>query len=438
MKTRQKILPAVCCISLLGACASNQTVSLAPLTIKAINPIAAIKTNSKPESFYQLGRYYQGQNRYELAIAAYQKALAADNGFVEARNGLGVIFSRQGQYKEAIAAFKLAIQQAPKAAHLYSNLGYAYYLQGQYADSVAALVQATSLDPNNQHALNNLGLVYAKAGNAVEAMQTFSQAATQLTVTQAATQASAVESPTFTAPVIGTTSVSGNITGNISSKTLTSEVASTSNASRLASLPESKPHESKPIESKPIESNSTEVLAVNIQSLTLPKELDAIRLAATALPVVESRTRLVPLKPHVSELQMQAYEPITQVVPQSSVPEALADNAGAAKLKLEVANGNGVAGMAGKVGQFLRSQGYAVPRLTNHKPFQVRMTQIQYRPGYLAQAQLLQASLPEAANLIKQNNMRADIGIRLLLGKDVVTRTAYFDGKTALPLVALN
>src|SRR5450830_569810 len=174
MKTKHKILPALCCISLLSACASNQSVSVAPWSIK---PMTAMSSNDKPEALYQVGRYYQGQNRYDLAMAAYQRALAADNGFVEARNGLGVIYSRQGKYREAIEAFLAAIQQAPKAAHIYSNLGYAYYLQGQYGESVTALQQATALDPANQRALNNLGLAYAKAGNKGESVQAFAQAA---------------------------------------------------------------------------------------------------------------------------------------------------------------------------------------------------------------------------------------------------------------------
>lgn len=408
MKTRHKILPAVCCISMLSACASNQAVSVAPFTIK---PMTAINTKQKPESFYQIGRYYQGQNRYEQAIEAYQKALAIDNNFVEARNGLGVIFSRQGKYNEAIAAFKSAIQQAPKAAHLYSNMGYAYYLQGQYTASVTALVQATSLDPNNQHALNNLGMAYAKAGRNVESMQAFSQAI--------ATESLAVTSTATLPANLANTTSDNTFTGNTSAPTVLAVAQPSTSAVETPVM-------------------IAVVSAVEVESLALPKNRGVIKPAFVSVPIVESNTKLVQLKPHVSELQIQRQKPILMTLEPTLALAASDENVSLAKLKLEVANGNGINGMAGKVGQFLHAQGFRTARLTNQKPFHVRMTQIQYRAGYQAEAQFLQANLPEAAELVQQNNMRADIGIRLLLGKDVATRTAYFDGKTTQHLVALN
>ena len=394
MKSKHKFLPAVCCISLLSACASNQAVSVAPWTIK---PVTAINANNKPEDFYQTGRYYQGQNRYDQAIEAYQKALAIDNKFVEARNGLGVIFSRQGKYNEAIEAFKLAIQQSPNATHLYSNMGYAYYLQGQYADAVATLVQATSLDPKNQHALNNLGLAYAKVGQPVDAMQTFSKAALQQSL------------PIAAADNIPTTSIS--------------EVP-VSAVAPVTPLPS-------PAKEIAVVVSADEVV------LALPKDRGIIRPAAMSVPMIESSTKLVQLEPHVSELKMQQYKLASDPLLETLALASNSDNA-LGKLRLEVANGNGVAGLAGKVRQFLSNQGYVTSHITNQKPFQVRMTQIQYREGYQAEAQLLQASMPEMAELVQRNNMRTDVGIRVLLGKDIAKRTAYFDGKHERVLVAFN
>ena len=394
MKSKHKFLPAVCCISLLSACASNQAVSVASWTIK---PVTAINANNKPEAFYQTGRYYQGQNRYDQAIEAYQKALAIDDKFVEARNGLGVILSRQGKYNEAIEAFKLAIQQSPNAAHLYSNMGYAYYLQGPYADAVAALVQATSLDPKNQHALNNLGLAYAKVGQPADAMQTFSKAALQQSL------------PIAAADNIATTSVSEV------------PVSAVAPATPLPS----------PAKEIAVVVSADEVV------LALPKDRGIIRPAAMSVPMIESSTKLVQLEPHVSELKMQQYKLASDPLLETLALASNSDNA-LGKLRLEVANGNGVAGLAGKVRQFLSNQGYVTSHITNQKPFQVRMTQIQYREGYQAEAQLLQASMPEMAELVQRNNMRTDVGIRVLLGKDIAKRTAYFDGKHERVLVAFN
>jgi tetratricopeptide (TPR) repeat protein len=299
MKSKHKFLPAVCCISLLSACASNQTVSVAPWTIK---PVTAINANNKPEAFYQTGRYYQGQNRYDQAIEAYQKALAVDDKFVEARNGLGVILSRQGKYNEAIEAFKLAIQQSPNAAHLYSNMGYAYYLQGQYADAVAALVQATSLDPKNQHALNNLGLAYAKVGQPVDAMQIFSKAALQQSL------------PIAAADNIPTTSVS---------EVPVSAVAPVTTSSGYFTLVTAQPAPAKEI--------AVMVSPDELPLLDLPKDRGIIRPAATIVPMIESSTKLVQLEPHVSELQMQQYKPASDPLLETLALASNSDNAHGAK-----------------------------------------------------------------------------------------------------------
>lgn len=418
MKTKHKILPALCCISLLSACASNQSVSVAPWSIK---PMTVMSSNDKPEALYLVGRYYQGQNRYDLAIAAYQRALAADNGFVEARNGLGVIYSRQGKYREAIEAFLAAIQQAPKAAHIYSNLGYAYYLQGKYGESVTALQQATTLDPANQRALNNLALAYAKAGNKGESVQIFAQAANVAADTTAVV-----------------TVVPESVTAPVAIAAVPSQSASLRPAEGASVYAAQQTEINLARASKPVAQN-IEVLELKVQKpelqmLALHKDRGVIRPASTVatVPDVDSHVKLVQLAPNVYELHKQQYnaEPI-QVAAVVKIP-------GTAKLRVEVANGNGVTGMAGKVGQFLRSQGYPVARLTNQKPFQVRMTQIQYRDGHLAEAQLLRSSLPEVPELVQRNDMRADVGIRLVLGKDVATRTAYFDGKLGQFQLALN
>jgi Flp pilus assembly protein TadD len=390
MNAKHKILPAVCCIALASGCASNQTTSAAPWTIKT----TAIAKNSKdkPEAMYQLGRYYQGQNRFNEAINAYLKALNADADFVEARNGLGVIYSKQGKYREAIDAFQAAIQQSPKAAHLYSNMGYAYYLQGQYAESVKALQQATALDPNNQRALNNLGQAYAKAGNTSQSAQAFAEA---ISVEHLNHTASEVAAPAQRVPA---------------------------NVTNIAATPVADASE------KTIAAQDTEILAI-------PKDRGVIKTADSSvlvLPVVETRAKLVPVAPHVSELQLRPQTTEEMQVVSDDHFQALK------KVRLEVANGNGVGGAAGKVGKFLRGHGYTAARLTNQKPYKTKTTQIHYRSGYEAQAELLQSKLLDAPELVERHDMRADVNVRVVLGKDMVTQLAHYEYQLKEMQLAFN
>jgi len=390
MNTKHKILPAVCCIALMTSCASNQSTSAAPWTIKTT---AVTKSrNDKPEAMYQLGRYYQGQNRFNEAVNAYLKALNADANFVEAHNGLGVVYSRQGKYREAIAAFQAAILQTPKAAHLYSNMGYAYYLQGQYAESVKALEQATKLDPHNQRALNNLGQAYAKAGSTTQSALAFSEAISVEKTANAVAE-----------PAVPAQNMPANVT-NIA----------------VASAPDA---------------NVEKATVQDAQMLAIPKDSGVIRTASPApalVPVVESRAKLVPVAPHVSELQLR---PESADMVQVASAEALQD---LQKVRLEVANGNGVSGAASKVSKFLRGQGYAAARLTNQKPFKTKTTQIYYRSGYEAQALLLQSKLLDAPKLIERNDMRANISVRVVLGKDMVTQLAHYEYQAKTMQLALH
>jgi Tfp pilus assembly protein PilF len=357
MKFNQRILPTVCCIALFSACASDRPMKEVrrSVTQKTVTSNANVNTNTT----YKIGKYYQAQNRYDLAIGAYQKVLAADNGFVEARNGLGVVYSRQGRYREAIAAFQVAIQQAPAAAHLYSNMGYAYYLQGQYAESVVALKQATMLDPSNQLAINNLELALAKAGNYSTSAQVFAEADSGhgTTVTQIAVGQS---------------------------------------------------------DAKPL--NLPNDIGVSQSSTAMP----STPVAVAGVSVVESRVQLVQVAPHVYELH---YKQTLSESPQIVAVEMPSN------VKIEVSNGNGVTGMAGTVGRFLRAQGYPAARLTNQKPFQVNLTQIQYRNGHEIEAQALRANLIGTPELVQRDDLHSNVSIRLVLGKDVATQTAYFDRK---------
>ena len=393
MKTRQLILPAICCLPLLSGCASNQSASAEPWTVK---PMSSIKHSSdKPEAMYQLGRYYQGQNRHDLAISAYLRAIAVDGGYVEARNGLGVIYSMQGKHDEAAEAFKAAVQQAPKASHIYSNLGYAYYAQGLYAESIAALEQATALDPANQRALNNLGLAYAKAGNPDGSKLAFAKADSAQSAARAVAAAKAAQQ-------------------DADARSISNAAVDYGAPAAASSMPVPQPY---------------------LQTLTPTHAGGIISQASTgtAVPVAESRVKAVKVAPYVYELREQYVEP-AQVAAAASKP-VTDGKLDAGTSRIEVSNGNGITGMAKKVGQFLHGGGYPAARLTNQKPFQVMLTQIQYRDGYQAQALRLQSSMPGRPELAQSNDMRTDIGVRLVLGKDMAWHLAYFDserGKTRL------
>lgn len=368
MKTKKMILPMVCCIPFLGSCTSPQTTSSQTW---GVNPVYSInQTSDSPDALYQLGRYYQGQQRYEQAAAAYHRALAANPDFVEARNGLGVIYAMQGRHEDAIAAFRIAISKAPDAAHLHNNLGHALYLQGSYNEAVSALEQATKLDPGNQRALSNLGLASAKAN-----------------------ESGSVPSVTVAATTAQDNTTQAVATLPIEPAALAQDARQPDSSTKLAAIP--------PAQAK----NRLETIQVAENVYELREQIKPVQMATAMANAQPTDT---PVKP--------------------------------AKLRLEVSNGNGMTGFARKVSGYLGQQGYPASRLTNQKPFQVAVSQIQYRPGYRDQALSLKSSLPDKPDLelVQSSKLRADIQARLLLGKDLSQRAAQFESGDRTILVASN
>ena len=259
-------------------------------------------SSDNPAALYQIGRYYQGQHRLEKAADAYRRALAADPGFVEARNALGVVYSLQGRYGEAIGEFEAAAKLSPGSAYIRNNLGYVYYLQGKYADSVSALKQAASLAPGDEKARNNLELASRRLGKTAASSET---------------------------PV-----------------------------SR--------------------ESSGVVVYPSAAQSAKLPED------------------RVDAKKPD--------------------------------RYRIEISNGNGVNGFARRVGAELVSQGYPVGRYTNQKPFDVKVSHLEYRAGYGEKAGLVARMLPVKARMIEAADLRRDISVRLVLGRDFEGRNIAANG----------
>lgn len=141
----------------LSSCASmyhGKNGSFADFEIK---PVMKVKhASGSAKIWYLLGRYYQGKMKYKKAITAYEMALTKNPHYVEAHNGLGVIYAAQGNHESALRYFHKAVELAPRTAYLHNNLGYAYLIQRQENKAVDSLKRALQLDPDNKSARINL------------------------------------------------------------------------------------------------------------------------------------------------------------------------------------------------------------------------------------------------------------------------------------------
>ena len=163
-KLNRITLSVIAALSMAGCASSIQKQAEQP---PAVQPVLSVHDVVTAEGMYRLGRYYEGQARFELAINAYREAIRRDPLMVEAYTALGTSLAAQQRYEDAIRQFQAAIVLAPNAAYLHNNLGYAYFLSGQTEQAIKALEEAQRLDPGHARSAENLRVAQAKLGNTV-------------------------------------------------------------------------------------------------------------------------------------------------------------------------------------------------------------------------------------------------------------------------------
>ncbi len=129
-----------------------------------------------------LGRYDVAGN-IEKAIAAFQKAIAADPNYALAYAGLGEGYWRKLLASRDKASGELAVTNAEKAVQLdgslaisHAILGQVYGAVGRKPEAIAHLRKAIELAPTNAEAPRQLAQILAETGQLKEAEESYIQA----------------------------------------------------------------------------------------------------------------------------------------------------------------------------------------------------------------------------------------------------------------------
>jgi hypothetical protein len=86
--------------------------------------------------------------------------------------------------------------------------------------------------------------------------------------------------------------------------------------------------------------------------------------------------------------------------------------------RIEISNGNGATGLAMGISHLLAAQGAAPARLTNHKPYGVARSGIQFVAGAEQEARQVNQALPVQLPLTQVASLERKAPVRVLLGKD--------------------
>jgi tetratricopeptide (TPR) repeat protein len=143
----------------------------------------------------------------------------------------------------------------------------------------------------------------------------------------------------------------------------------------------------------------------------------------------DAGVQLVNISPQIFELRAPTATfrlPIQQPAAQATVLAPPANPAPVRTYRLEVANGNGATGLAKRVSQQLGEKDVRTVRLTNQVPA-VAATEIQYRDGYAGEAARLAGALKSQPLVVRNDQLRGDIHVRLVIGRDVASEVALFE-----------
>jgi len=115
------------------------------------------KLPKKAQLAYQQGVKLLGARKMEEASSALRAAIAADPGFMQAHNALGMLYGVQGRYADAETEFHVALGLDPQASIPLYNLGVAYMRAGRFLEAEQSAREALRLAPTSAHAQLLLG-----------------------------------------------------------------------------------------------------------------------------------------------------------------------------------------------------------------------------------------------------------------------------------------
>lgn len=405
----------------------------------------SIPEHRDADYLYRLGRHFQQRGRYELAIQPFLQVIERDPQRVDAYNALGVSYDQLSKFDLAKQCYQRALILKPDFAAAYNNLGYSCLMQGRPDAAIEYLHRAISLQNSNPRFHNNLALAYRRSGRDL------------MTAGISGNVESSRIDKTPGNPVAGwhADQVIARAIADIHRRqpdhTATSSSGSSMHENQAwgdpapprpvtttikGTHPASPDNDFRPVWVAPqiviANGNGEYRMARNMGRYFADKGFDILRLA-NADHFGYARTQIVynnGQRQDACDLARLLFGPAIECdlisTNRTHGPVKVLigrDIAGLnlllnGRLRIQVANGNGAQGMAGKLTAYFRTKGYTVSRPTNAGHFNYQLTQIIYPTNRLDNARFLARELPGncSGNLV--HDERLENRIHIIIGKD--------------------
>ena len=354
------------------------------------------KVDGDAEAKYQMARYFQKQNKHKLAIEELKEVILIDPFFAKAYNALGVSYDQLREFKNAIHFYKLAIKIDPNLDYVYNNLGFSYLLRGDYGRAIDTFHKAIKLDEKNKRFRNNLGLAYAKKGEYEQALAQFRITGDEVSANHKLGQILYKE---------GKYELAGKYNA-LSSQTKVSSHTAPSSVS------------SDGIEKDPQPEMLQEPI---IHESRTPQKQDEVTAELKRMDFdTKSSQNNYSETTSISKNRLPSIENSEEVNEISNRENHISKDY-TVEFEIEISNGNGVDGMAKRLGNYLTQKGFKVTRLRNARSFNHETTKIFYYNGYAQDVSRLLKEIPveyDKKNLIELKQTGKHI--KILIGKDII------------------
>jgi hypothetical protein len=139
-------------------------------SLSVIERKAAAPTPTDARQWFERGSALERHDA-DASIAAYERAIALDPAFVDARINLGRLLHERAQLVSADRVYREAISRCGNDPILLYNLGVLLDDQDRLTDAVAAYEAALASDPGFADCHYNLALLYEKLARPREALR---------------------------------------------------------------------------------------------------------------------------------------------------------------------------------------------------------------------------------------------------------------------------
>ncbi len=126
----------------------------------------AVSTSAKKYCYYYLGKAWMQKKYYENSQKAFRNSISADTNYVDAYNGMVLLYIRQNQLLSAAEWLGKAVEvdkesPSPETMYLTARV---FFMSGKYNDAIEILTDLIKWKPNYADAILFLATVYREKG----------------------------------------------------------------------------------------------------------------------------------------------------------------------------------------------------------------------------------------------------------------------------------